>query len=169
MASRKNEIQVEWLDFKDKGKVNSVNVKHIVEDRREILPGAVLTVKLSGRKYKVIVKDLLLWQKPQAARKRTGTKLKKPLPKKPLTKKPRTKPAFLDSASLVEEVWVSSSSSCSSIEEVTESPCKDLQRSLSGLLTDKAFEEAEEETHTPAKIIPQEPLCQTSQIWRMLT
>ena len=143
MASRKNEIQVEWLDSKDKGKVNSVHVKHVVEDRREILPGAVLTVKLSGRKYKAIVKDLLLWQKPQAARKRTGTKLKKPLPKKP-----RTKPAFLDSASPAEEVQVSSSSSCSSIEEVTESPCKDLQRSLSSLLTDKAYEEAEEETHS---------------------
>jgi uncharacterized OB-fold protein len=74
MASRKNKVQVEWLNSKDKGKVNAANVKHIVEDRAEIQPGAVLTVKLSGRKYKAIVKDLLLWQKSQTACKHSGAR-----------------------------------------------------------------------------------------------
>ena len=40
MAHKRNEIAVEWLESKDKGIVNRVNVKHVVGDLGNTSKGA---------------------------------------------------------------------------------------------------------------------------------
>jgi hypothetical protein len=65
---RKNEIQVEWLNSKDVGKVNAINVKHVLEERQKIVLGAEITVKFNAKRYKAVVRDLLEWEQPQRKR-----------------------------------------------------------------------------------------------------
>ena len=61
MAREKNEVLVEWLEPKDAGELNRVNVKHIVGDTGSIAVGETVLVKFYSRCYQAIVVDLLDW------------------------------------------------------------------------------------------------------------
>ena len=62
MARRRNEIAVEWLESKDKGQINRVNIKHILGDLCFAAEGTEVIVKLSSCRYQVVIIDLLEWQ-----------------------------------------------------------------------------------------------------------
>jgi hypothetical protein len=49
----KNQILVEWLDSKDKGSRNRVNVKHIEQGKGAIRVGICVSVKFGCLCYKV--------------------------------------------------------------------------------------------------------------------
>ena len=76
MARRRNEICVEWLESKDKGKANRVNVKHVIGDLRDIEKECVVTVKLNSRRYQAKVLDLLDWKPPNQQRKKSSSAAK---------------------------------------------------------------------------------------------
>ena len=68
MPRKANEIAVEWLESKDVGKRHRMNVKHV---------GGEVVVKLSLRRYRATVVDLLDWAPP----KRKWKAAKKKVPK----------------------------------------------------------------------------------------
>ena len=49
MAQRRNEICLEWLESKDKGKTNHVNMKHMIGNLKDIEKESTLMVKLNSR------------------------------------------------------------------------------------------------------------------------
>ena len=49
MAQRRNEICLEWLESKDKGKTNHVNMKPMIDHLKDIEKGSTLMVKLNSR------------------------------------------------------------------------------------------------------------------------
>ena len=65
MLRKANEIVVKWLELKDVGKINCVNVKHILGQRREIAKGRDVIVKLNTRHYRCTVINLLDWAPPK--------------------------------------------------------------------------------------------------------
>ena len=73
MPRKVNEIVVEWLESKDAGKRNRVNVKHIIGKLQEVAVGGEVVVKLSSRCYRVTVVDLLNWV-PKQRQKRVKKK-----------------------------------------------------------------------------------------------
>ena len=73
MPRKANEIAVEWLESKDAGKRNRVNVKHIIGKLQEVAVGGEVVVKLSSRRYRVTVVDLLDWV-PKQRQKRVKKK-----------------------------------------------------------------------------------------------
>ena len=74
MPRKANEIVVEWwLESKDAGKRNRVNVKHIIGKLQEVAVGGEVVVKLSSRCYRVTVVDLLNWV-PKQRQKRVKKK-----------------------------------------------------------------------------------------------
>ena len=48
MACKCNKIAMEWLESKDKGILNQVNVKHVVGDLGNTLEGAEVVIKLNS-------------------------------------------------------------------------------------------------------------------------
>ena len=50
MARRRNEIAVEWLESKDKGIVNRVNVKHVLGDLSSAAEGTEVLVQFGSRR-----------------------------------------------------------------------------------------------------------------------
>ena len=76
MSRKTNKVAVEWLDA---GKRHNVNVKHIIEQLQEVTVGGKVVVKLSSRRYRMTVVDLLDWAPPkrkQKAAKKKATKEK---------------------------------------------------------------------------------------------
>ena len=65
MPWKANEIAVKWLELKDAGKINRVNVKHILGQRREIADGREVVVKLNTWHYRCTVINLLDWVPPK--------------------------------------------------------------------------------------------------------
>ena len=61
MTRKANEIAVKWLESKYVGKINRVNVKHVLGQRGEIKEGREVVVKLNTRRYHCTVIDLLDW------------------------------------------------------------------------------------------------------------
>ena len=79
MPRKANEIVVEWLESKDICKRHRVNVKHIVGALQVIAVGCEVVVKLSSRRYRATVVNLLDWNPPkrkQKASKKTATREK---------------------------------------------------------------------------------------------
>ena len=70
MSRRKNEVLIEWMDRSCKGEQNRVNVKHILADAEDITVGAVVTARITSRKYTGTVLDLLEWSAPQKAKRK---------------------------------------------------------------------------------------------------
>ena len=64
MAWRRNEIAVKCLESKDKGKINRVNVKHVLGDLSCATEGSEFVVKFGSRRYRATIIDLLV-QKEQ--------------------------------------------------------------------------------------------------------
>ena len=59
----KNLISVEWLESRDQGNINKVNIKHVVEPGVEdISVGAIVKVKFGNKIYSAKVLDLLSWK-----------------------------------------------------------------------------------------------------------
>ena len=58
MARRRNEI-AEWLESKNKGKINCVNVKHVLGDLSCTAEGTEVAVKIGSRRYRATIIDLL--------------------------------------------------------------------------------------------------------------
>lgn len=71
IARKENEILVEWLESKDTGERNCVNVKHIIGDTGSIATGETVLVKFNLRCYKVIVINLLDWTVSSVVRRRS--------------------------------------------------------------------------------------------------
>ena len=96
MPRKANEIAVEWLESKDAGKRNRVNVKHIIGKLQEVAVGGEVVVKLSSRRYRATVVDLLDWVPPKQRQK--GAK-KKAHTEKPSAKvrRPRSNCRYLQS------------------------------------------------------------------------
>ena len=69
MPRKANEIVVEWLESRDKGKRHRVNVKHIIECLEEVEVEREVTVKLNTKRYRGVVVDLLDWAPPKKKRK----------------------------------------------------------------------------------------------------
>ena len=65
MPRKANEILVRWLESKDVGKTNRVNVKHVVGSLEGIEIGKEVVVKLNARRYRSTVMDLLDWSPPK--------------------------------------------------------------------------------------------------------
>ena len=61
MPRKANEIAVKWLELKDAGKINRVNVKHVLGQHGEIAEGREIVVKLNTQRYRCTVIDLLDW------------------------------------------------------------------------------------------------------------
>ena len=59
----KHLISVEWLKSLDLGKINKVNIKHIVEpDAEDISVEVIAKVKFGNKIYSAKVLDLLWWK-----------------------------------------------------------------------------------------------------------
>ena len=68
MPRKANEISVEWLESKDAGRRNHVNIKHISCELSEIAVGKEVAVRLNACRYRATVVDLLDWTPPQPER-----------------------------------------------------------------------------------------------------
>lgn len=69
MPRKPNEIAVEWLESKDAGKRHRVNMKHLIGNLQEVAVGGEVVVKLSSRRYRATVVDLLDWAPPKRKKK----------------------------------------------------------------------------------------------------
>ena len=96
MARGRNEICVEWLESKDKGKTNQVNVKHVIGDLGEVEKDSVVTLRFNSHRYQARVVDLLDPKPPEQRRKKRSSVAKKTT--KPKASKRQQKPLFLVSA-----------------------------------------------------------------------
>ena len=65
MPRKAKEISVKWLESKDDGKRNHVNVKHISCELSEIAVRKEVAVRLNACRYRETVVDLLEWTPPQ--------------------------------------------------------------------------------------------------------
>ena len=65
MPRKPNEIAVKWLESKDTGKTNCINVKHVVGQLAEITVGAEVVVMFNAKRYCGTVADLLDWDPPK--------------------------------------------------------------------------------------------------------
>ena len=79
MPRKANEIAVEWLESKDAGKRNRVDIKHIIGKLQHVAVGGEVVIKLSLRRYWATVVDLLDWFPPKQRQK--GVKKKAPTEK----------------------------------------------------------------------------------------
>ena len=59
MPCKPNEIAVKWLESKDAGKTNRVNVKHVVGQFAEIVVGAEVVMRFNAKHYRSTVADLV--------------------------------------------------------------------------------------------------------------
>jgi hypothetical protein len=91
MPRKAKEILVEWLESKDQGTKNWVNVKHIIESLEGIAVGDDIVIKLYAKRYRALVVDLLDWQPPKSKK-----ALKKKTQKKKSTSKVRTSGVWYD-------------------------------------------------------------------------
>ena len=57
-------LYIEWLESKDCGKRDQVNVKHIIGRLEEVTVGSELVIKLNLQRYCTKVVDLLEWTPP---------------------------------------------------------------------------------------------------------
>ncbi len=76
MPRKANEIAVEWLEYKDAGKRDRVNIKHIIGKLQEVAVGGKVIVKLSSRRYRATVVDRIDWvpkQRQKGAKKKAST------------------------------------------------------------------------------------------------
>ena len=80
MPRKANNIAVEWLESKDAGRRNRVNVKHIIGKLQEVVVGGEVVVKLSLRRYRATVVDLLDWDPPKQRQKGVKKKVTKGKP-----------------------------------------------------------------------------------------
>ena len=89
---------MEWLESKDKGQKNRVNVKHVIGDLVDLAKDSVVAVKFNSRRYQAKVVDLLDWKPPKQRKKKPFTAAKKT--KKPKrASKDQEKPLFLGNGS----------------------------------------------------------------------
>ena len=70
MSRKRNEISVQWLESKDKGRINRVNVKHVQSDLQNSTRGSEIIVKLGQRRYRATIVDFLDWEQPEKRRRR---------------------------------------------------------------------------------------------------
>ena len=56
---------MKWIDSKDAGKTNRVNVKHVIGPREEIAIGKEVVVKLNTWRYRGTLVSLLDWACPK--------------------------------------------------------------------------------------------------------
>ena len=73
MAWRRNAIAVEWLESKDKGKTNRVNVKRVLGDLSCATEGTEVVVKFDSCHYRVTIINFLEWQPRKRHRRNTDT------------------------------------------------------------------------------------------------
>ena len=64
MPRKANEIAVKWIESKNDGKTNCVNVKHVIGQLKDIAVGAEVTVRFNAKRYCTTVADLLDWVPP---------------------------------------------------------------------------------------------------------
>ena len=83
MPRKANEIAVKWIELKDAGKTNRVNVKHVIWQLEDIAVGVEVTVQFNAKRYRATVADLLDWVPP--------TKKIKPSMKQKLRKEKKDK------------------------------------------------------------------------------
>ena len=89
MPRKANEIAVKWLESRDAGKTNRVNVKHIVGQLSEIVVGTEVVVRFNSKRYRATVDDLLDWAPPPKKTKPS----KKPTLEKEIEKSTKEKAA----------------------------------------------------------------------------
>ena len=97
MARRRNEICVEWLESKDKGQKNRVNVKHMIGNLVDLAKDSVVAVKFNSCHYQAKVVDLLDWKPPKQRKKKPTAAKKTKKPKR--ASKDQEKPLFLGNGS----------------------------------------------------------------------
>ena len=71
---------MEWLESKDKGLINCVNIKHVLGDLSSAAEGTEVLVKFSSHRYWATIPDLLERQPPKRRRKNKDTGLCKQPP-----------------------------------------------------------------------------------------
>ena len=71
MPRKANEIAVKWIDLKDAGKTNCVNVKHNIGKLEDITMGGEVTVQFNAKRYSDTVANLLDWVPPTKKTKRS--------------------------------------------------------------------------------------------------
>ena len=76
MPRKPNEFADQWLESKDAGKRNRVNIRHVIGKLDEVAVGSEEVVKLNSRRYRATVVDLLDWAPPQR-KKKTAPKEKR--------------------------------------------------------------------------------------------
>ena len=77
MPCKPNEIAVIWLELNGAGKINRVNVKHIIGQLAKIMVGAEVVVRFNAKCYRGNVANLLDWAPPQ--QKKKTSKIQKPV------------------------------------------------------------------------------------------
>ena len=77
MPRKANEIAVKWIESKDAGKTNRVNVKHVTGQLEDIAVGAEVTVRFNAKRYRATVADLLDWVPPTKTKPAMKQKLRK--------------------------------------------------------------------------------------------
>lgn len=70
-GQEKKQILVKWLELKDAGEKNCVNIKHVVVDVESITICGIVSVKFNSWRYKASVFDLLGWTAPRKCRAKT--------------------------------------------------------------------------------------------------
>ena len=64
MPLKANKISAKWLESKDAGKMNCINVKYVIGPHGEIAIGKKGLVKLNAQHHRSVVVDLLDWAPP---------------------------------------------------------------------------------------------------------
>ena len=59
-----NLIAVKWLELKDAGQTNRINVKHVIGQLTEIAVGAEVVARFNAKRYRGRVANLLDWDPP---------------------------------------------------------------------------------------------------------
>ena len=125
MARRRNEIAVKWLESKDKGKINRVNVKHVLGDLSCAAEGSEVVVKFGSRRYRATIIDLLEWQPPERRRKSKDTRAGEQPPRSSAKKTKASKSSAAKSsitskrsAKAIKPLWLGSGSPAKSSTEL---------------------------------------------------
>ena len=68
---------MKWLESKDEGKTNRVNIKHVIGYLGEVEKDSVVTMRFNSRRYRAKVVDLLVWKPTEQRRKKHSNAAKK--------------------------------------------------------------------------------------------
>ena len=70
MAQVRNEIHMEQLESKNKGKTNQANIKHVIGGLKEVEEDSAVTTRFNSCRYQARVVDLLDGKLPKQRRKK---------------------------------------------------------------------------------------------------